>query len=118
MYRGFTHPGYRGQRLHAIGMTMALAAYRARGFKGLVSCVDVRNDASLKSCYRMGYHDFGAIYVMTLGRLFGLRHPPGRFLRYPIIHCTPGCKAFGFWLERERQVSGQQKVRTQTCQPR
>src|SRR5688572_19048960 len=32
MYKGFTHPAYRGRRLHAIGMTMALTLYRARGF--------------------------------------------------------------------------------------
>ena len=100
MYRGFTHPAYRGQRLHAIAMTMALAAYRAQRFEGLVSCVDIRNDASLKSCYRMGYRDFGAIYGLRLGRLLGLRRPRGRLLNRPLIYCTPGCRTRGLWLER------------------
>src|ERR1041385_2343744 len=40
MYKGFTDPDYRGQRLHAIGMTWALKLYRERGSKGLVSYVD------------------------------------------------------------------------------
>jgi hypothetical protein len=100
MYRGFTHPAYRGQRLHAYGMTMALAAYMGRGFKGLVSCVEARNSASLKSVYRMGYHDFGTIYALRLGRLLGVRHTTSRFLNHQLISCTPGCKAFGFSLER------------------
>jgi len=100
MYRGFTHPGYRGQRLHAVGMTMALDAYKARGFEGLVSCVEARNTASLKSVYRMGYHDFGTIYGLRLGRLLGLRHATQRMLNHQFIYCTPGCRTFGFWLER------------------
>ena len=100
MYRGFTHPAYRGQRLHAVGMTRALDAYRARGFKGLVSCVEAQNDASLKSVYRMGYHDFGTIYGIRLGRLLGVRHSTSRLLNHQLIYCTPGCRAFGFWLER------------------
>ncbi len=86
MYKGYTHPDYRGQRLHAIGMTRALDAYRRRGFEGLVSCVESDNYASLKSCYRMGYKDFGRIRV---AKLFG---------RY-VIHCSPGCRAYDFRLE-------------------
>lgn len=100
MYRGFTHPAYRGQRLHAFGMTMALAAYQARGFKGLVSCVEARNSASLKSVYRMGYRDFGTIYGVKLGRLLGVRRPTSRLLNRHLVYCTPGCKAFGFRLEQ------------------
>src|SRR5688572_14381816 len=105
MYRGFTNPAYRGQRLHAIGMTMALAAYRARGHRGLVSCVERRNDASLKSVYRMGYRRFGTIYGMTLGHLIGARRSTSRLLTRPITWCTPGCRKFGFWLERHESAS-------------
>jgi hypothetical protein len=32
MYKGFTLKRYRGQRLHAIGMTRALEHYLSRGF--------------------------------------------------------------------------------------
>ena len=99
MYRGFTNPAYRGQRLHAIGMTMALAAYRARGCKGFVSVVESWNDASLKSCFRMGYSDFGTIYEVRLGRLLGITQPKSAFLRRHLVVHTPGCQRFGFRLE-------------------
>ena len=105
MYHGFTHRDYRGQRLHAIGMTMALVAYIARGAKGLVSVVETWNEASLKSCSRMGYREFGMIYEIRLGRLLGIRHPTGSFLRRHIVVRTPGCLAFGFWLEALRPRS-------------
>jgi hypothetical protein len=100
MYRGFTHPAYRGKRLHAFGMTLALAAYQARAFKGLVSCVEARNRASLTSVYRMGYRDFGTIYGIRMGRLLGVKHSTSRALNHQLVYCTPGCKRFGFWLER------------------
>jgi hypothetical protein len=83
MYKGFTHPRYRGKRLHAVGMTLALAHYRSKGFKGIVSYIESDNFESLKSSYRMGYLRFGSI---CLGQLFG------RTLSY----ATVGCKKFGF----------------------
>jgi hypothetical protein len=85
MYKGYTHPKYRGRRLHAIGMTRALQAYQERAYKGLISYVESNNYSSLKSVYRMGYVDFGRIYV---ARIFG---------RY-YLWATPGCRAFGFEL--------------------
>jgi hypothetical protein len=66
MYNGYTHNNYRGQRLHAIGMTRALKDYLDRGFKGLVSYVEANNFASLNSCYRMGYKDLGKIYLLRI----------------------------------------------------
>ena len=57
-----------GNASHAVGMTRALDEYLARGSKGILSYVEWNNFASLKSCYRMGYADFGKIYVL---RLFG-----------------------------------------------
>ena len=100
MYRGFTHPAHRGRRLHAIGMTMALAAYQARGFKGLVSCVEACNAASLKSVYRMGYRTFGTICGVRLGALVRVPRSKSRLLDHQIVLCTPGCRRFGFRLER------------------
>jgi hypothetical protein len=83
MYKGLTLDAYRGKRLHAIGMTRALAAYQARGFKGLVSYIEADNLNSLKSSYRMGYVDFGRVFIIgLLGRRFTFR--------------TPGCEALGF----------------------
>ena len=99
MHSGFTHPAYRGRRLHAFGMTIVLSLYRARGFRGLVSVVDASNEASLKSCARMGYRQFGTIYTARPGRLLGLRQPRGLLDRVLVL-ATPGCRAFGFYLAR------------------
>lgn len=82
MYNGFTHPDYRGQRLHAIGMTMALNQYLKRGYKGIVSWVEANNFNSLRSCYRMGYRDIGEIYVI-------------RLFRRPLIFCSGASPDYG-----------------------
>ncbi|MGH9938601.1 MAG: GNAT family N-acetyltransferase [Blastocatellia bacterium] len=83
MYNGFTHPDYRGQRLHAIGMTMALDHYLNRGHKGIVSWVEANNFSSLRSCHRMGYREFGEIHILKL------------FHKYFIL-CNKGCRDYGF----------------------
>lgn len=66
MYKGLTKKNYRGQRLHAIGMSWALKCQLDSGSKGLVSYVEADNFDSLKSCYRMGYEKVGAIIVVNL----------------------------------------------------
>jgi hypothetical protein len=99
MHSGFTHPTYRGRRLHAFGMTIVLMLYRARGFSGLVSIVYAENEASLKSCARMGYRHFGTIYTARPGRMLGLRRLSRRFDRVFVL-ATPGCRRFGFYLTR------------------
>lgn len=86
MYKGFTVPALRGKRLHGIGMARALAALTAEGKKGLVSYVASNNFASLRSCERLGYVEFGHVMAATLG---------GRIL----MHATRGCGAFGFHVE-------------------
>lgn len=83
MYNGFTHPKYRGQRLHAIGMAAACAQFAKEGQKGLVSYVEASNFSSLKSCFRMGYESFGHVAVLKVGS------------RY-LCQETPGCKKYGF----------------------
>ena len=87
MYKGYTHNNYRGQRLHAIGMTLALKEYLSRGLKGIVSYVESTNFSSLKSVYRMGYQDVGKIYIL---KIFG---------KY-LVYRTKGCREYGVWLER------------------
>ena len=83
MYKGFTQERYRGQRLHATGMALALQEYRAEGSKGIVSYVESNNFSSLKSCYRMGYEDFGQVIVLRVA---------GRYF----IAASDGCKERGF----------------------
>ena len=88
MYHGFTHPLHRGKRLHAIGMTQALALYLSRGFRGLVSYVESTNYASRKSTVRMGYSEFGTIFIVRIA---------GRYL----IHRGAGCAPYSFRIERQ-----------------
>lgn len=95
MYKGFTHPDHRGQRLHAIGMTLALQQYLRRGFKGLVSYVESNNFASLNSVRRMGYEIFGSVYAL---RIFGIH----------LTHASAGWQSHGVRIERaeRKAVSG------------
>jgi hypothetical protein len=83
MYKGFTDPRHRGQRLHAIGMTRALQHYRSAGYRGIVSYVESTNFDSLKSCFRMGYAMFGSVYMV---KLFG----------HWLTFSSPGCWRFDF----------------------
>jgi hypothetical protein len=85
-YKGFTLPRYRGQRLHAFGMTLALEHYLARGFRGLLTYVESTNFDSLKSCFRVGYRPFGSICVL-------------QGFEQPLMFSTPGCQRMGFRLE-------------------
>lgn len=86
MYKGFTDPEYRGQRLHAIGMTWALKLFRERGAEGLVSYVDANNLDSLRSCYRMGYRDIAQIYCLRAADRYWIR-------------ADASCREFGLSLE-------------------
>lgn len=95
MYKGFTVSAYRGQRLHAIGMTRSLAAYKARGFKGLVSYVESNNFDSLRSCYRMGYEDCGQMRVLRIGGKYFFRR-------------QPSCEQYGLAVEINPQFPGSQ----------
>jgi len=59
----------------------------ASGYKGFLAYVDWNNFSSLKSCYRLGFTDFGKIY---LARFFG---------RY-LVHADGGCANYAFRLGR------------------
>ena len=81
MYNGFTHPDYRGERLHGIGMARALRALTDEGCRGIVAVVDTDNVRSLRSCSRLGYRRFGVIRIMGRGE--------GAW-----IHASSGCAAY------------------------
>jgi hypothetical protein len=75
MYKGFTHPDFRGARLHGIGMGRALRELGQFGVSRLVSTVGWTNEASMKSCDRLGYERLGRI-VTTGGEAFTLQRVP------------------------------------------
>ncbi len=87
MYKGVTHPKYRGKRLHAIGMNRALREYLGRGFKGFVSTVDSHNFSSLRSVYRLGYQDVGYIVALKIGS-------------HLWMHTSRGCREHGFFFAK------------------
>ena len=87
MYNAFTHPKYRGKRLHAIGMNRALREYLRRGFKGLISCVESHNFSSLQSVYRLGYQDIGRVVVLKISS-------------HPLMHTSRGCREHGLSLAK------------------
>ena len=86
-YKGFTHPDYRGQRVFGIALSVALASYTQRGWRGVVGFVRSNNFSSRRSVGRAGWRPFGRLYLV---RVFG------RWLTWS----TPGCKAYGVRLER------------------
>jgi hypothetical protein len=86
MYKAYTQPEHRGQRLYQAAVSRVFAHFAAKGARGFLSYVEATNLASLKSLRRMGYRVFGSIYVV---RLFG-RH---------YTFASAGCKPFGFRLE-------------------
>ena len=66
---------------------MAHAAMEAqtRGYRGLISYVEVQNEGSLRSVARLGYRSFGT--CMRL-RVFGR----------PLTFSSAGCRPYGFEL--------------------
>lgn len=75
MYKGFTHPDFRGARLHGLGMGLALKNLKQFGVTALVSTVGWTNEASLRSCDRLGYERVGRI-ITTGGDAFQLQQAP------------------------------------------
>jgi hypothetical protein len=65
MSYGFTHPDFRGARLHGLVMGLALKELASFGITKLVSIVARSNYASLKSCWRLGYKNLGS--MITVG---------------------------------------------------
>lgn len=80
MYKGYTLPGYRGRRLHGLAMAQAMRAHVEEGKKGLVSYVDSTNEASLRSCRRIGYRDLGLLVAAKLA---------GRWVTHAAKSCAP-----------------------------
>jgi len=61
---GFTHPDFRGARLHGHIMAGALKGLEDRGIRKLASLVARSNLASLKSCHRLGWTSLGNMTII------------------------------------------------------
>jgi hypothetical protein len=90
MYKGFTHPDYRGQRLHAIGMARALQTFVEQGYQGLIAYVETCNFASLRSVDRMGFRNFGRVVIC---KAFGTY----------FIRTDKSCEPFQFTVTAEKK---------------
>ena len=66
-YKGFTHPDFRGQRLHGTAMARSLRALGDRyEVTQLISCVHWLNAPSLNSSKRLGFRSLG--HMLTTQR--------------------------------------------------
>jgi hypothetical protein len=65
MHKAFTLPTFRGRQLYGIGVTRAMQALMQEGkYKGLISCVQLHNQPSLKALQRMGFKTVGRVVVL------------------------------------------------------
>ena len=62
MYKGFTHPDFRGRSLYGFVNARALEALRPRGVTTVISTADWTNWSALNSCWRLGYEDLGLVW--------------------------------------------------------
>ncbi len=92
MHHGYTHPNYRGLRLHGIGMARALRELSAQGVRALLSDVDWTNQASLKSCERLGYQVLGTCFTYGWGN-------------WRFSYATPGIQARNIHFRRAKPTS-------------
>ena len=82
-FQAFTHPRYRGRRLHAYVKMLALDALSKEGCRGLISIVEFDNAGSLTSNRRMGKVVAG---WLVIGKAFGRQ----------FIYASRGSRALGF----------------------
>jgi hypothetical protein len=89
MHGAYTPPGYRGHRLHALGVLGAARALFAAGVPALVGVYERTNYRSMVSALRMGWVPCGTLYRVGTGRWMRL----GR---------TAAAAALGMHLETRR----------------
>jgi ribosomal protein S18 acetylase RimI-like enzyme len=75
MYKGLTHADFRGRRLYALSMGLALRDLAEYGVTKLVCLVESTNWAARRSCARLGFADLGLRLSLGWGRCRYLRVP-------------------------------------------
>jgi GNAT superfamily N-acetyltransferase len=84
LYKAYTHPSYRGRRIHQCAVSRAARFFAERGLSRLIALVEFANWASLNSHKRMGFETVG--WFATAGR------KPFWFNRYPRLADTMGIR--------------------------
>ena len=75
VYKAYTLPAFRGQRLDGMAKSLAFRALAERGIRKLVATVQWTNWPSLRSMRRMGFAELGFMYVIG-PRRWSWRHYP------------------------------------------
>jgi hypothetical protein len=74
-YGGFTHPDFRGHRLHAAVKLEGLRLLSARGVRFLLTTTDWTNRAAIRSFERLGARRLGHCWRWGWGRWMFTRPP-------------------------------------------
>jgi hypothetical protein len=64
--RTYTHPNYRGKRLHALGIAQGLKLLSRNKYKGIVGVVEANNFSSLKGISHFGSEEFGKFICIKI----------------------------------------------------
>ena len=68
LYKGFTHPDFRGRGIYGLVHQFALQELSAEGVTAILATADWSNNAALRSCYRLGFRYLGRIWRFGWGR--------------------------------------------------
>lgn len=68
MYKGFTHPDFRGRGLYGVMNGLAARSLADRGVTHILSTMDWTNVAARRSCRRLGFKELGRTYRWGWGR--------------------------------------------------
>ncbi len=75
MYKGFTHPEFRGQGLYGTVNGLAVHDFSSRGITHILSTMDWSNVAARRSCFRLGFAELGLIHRWGWGRWMHTQAP-------------------------------------------
>ncbi len=68
MYKGFTHPEFRGRGLYGMVNGLAIRAFSDRGITHILSTMDWTNVSARRSCCRLGFSELGLVVRWGWGR--------------------------------------------------
>ncbi len=75
MYKGFTHPDFRGRGFYGMVNGLALRGLADRGITHILSTMDWTNNAARRSCRRLGFVELGLACRWGWGRWMHTKLP-------------------------------------------